>query len=128
MTPLCGTVANGDVLYDMATRQTGRGSNTHDRGWLMIRRRSVLASREVRRGFFYRDARSRHLASRRLVIAFTLASCAAQKARLTAAVRILGARLAAGVIGKVGSKTNGTEIAAANGDPAAAKCARARPQ
>ena len=83
---------------------------------------------EVRRGFFYRAAMRRHLASMRLVIAFTLASCAAQKARLTAAVRILGPRFAAGATGKAGSKTNGTEIAAANGDPAAAKCARARPQ
>ena len=84
--------------------------------------------RKVRHGFFYRDAIRRHLASRRLVIAFTRASCAAQKARLTAAVRILGPRFAARATGKAGSKTNGTETAAANGDPAAAKCARARPQ
>lgn len=83
---------------------------------------------EVRRCFFYRDAMRRHLASMRLEIAFTLASCAAQKARLTAAVRILGPRFAAGATGNAGSKTNGTEIEAAKGDPAAAKCARARPQ
>ena len=62
------------------------------------------------------------------MIAFTRASCAAQKARLTAAVRILGPRFATGATGKAGLKANGTEIAAAKGDPAATKCARARPQ
>src|ERR1700730_3266131 len=70
----------------------------------------------------------RHVASRGLVIAFALASCEAQQARLTAVVRILGPRFAAGATGNAGSKTNGTETAAANGDPAAAKWARARPQ
>src|SRR3984893_18267499 len=69
----------------------------------------------------------RHLASMRLAIALTLASCAAHNARLTVAVRILGPRFAAGATGNAGSKTNGTETAAANGDPAAAKWARARP-
>src|SRR5437867_729125 len=56
----------------------------------------------------------RHLASKRLVIAFTLASCTAQKARLTAAVRSLGARLAARTTGKAGPKTSGTDLGAAN--------------
>ena len=35
---------------------------------------------------------------------------------------------AAGTTGKAASKTNGTETAAANGEPAAARWARARPQ
>src|ERR1700724_1500090 len=85
-------------------------------------------TRSSQRLFFYRDAMRRHLASMLFVIAFTRASCAAQKARLPAAVRILGPRFAAGATGKAASKTNGTETAAANGEPAAARWARARPQ
>jgi hypothetical protein len=66
--------------------------------------------REWGRGFFCRDAMRRHLASMRLVIAFTLASCAAQKARLSATVRILGPRFATGATGKAGLKANAKGI------------------
>jgi hypothetical protein len=66
--------------------------------------------REWGRGFFYRNAMRRHLASIRLVIGFTFASCAAQKARLTAAVRILGKRFVTGATGKAGLKANATGI------------------
>jgi len=75
-----------------------------------------------------RDAMRRHLASTRWVSAFTLASSAAQKARLTTAVRILGPRLAVRVCGKMGSKTKGTETPDAKGEPAAARCASALSQ
>src|SRR5450631_2510908 len=87
-----------------------------------------LKYRASRRSKNYRDATRRHLASMCLVIAFTRASWAAQKARLTAAVRIRGPRFAAGTRGNGGSNTNGTEIPAAKGEPTDARCARARPQ
>src|SRR5262249_26589909 len=91
----------------------------------------ALASGHIKSDRAHRAAIWRHLASIRFVICFTLASSAAQNARLTAAVRYLGGpRLATCGAFAVpgGSETKGTEAASAKGEPAAAKCARARPQ
>ncbi len=73
----------------------------------------------------HRAAIWRHLASIRFAMAFTLASSAAQKARLTAAVRFFGGTRLAILRGAFastgGSKTKGTEAASASGEPTEAK-------
>lgn len=107
--------------------------------WIAARARSgrriqslrLLAPGHIKSGRAHRAAIWRHLASMRFVMAFTLASSAAQKARLAAAVRILGGpRLVTrgGLAVMGGSKTKGTETVSARGEPTDARYARARPQ